>query len=244
MEMGSYARKWKGIQRLIATIFAPLRTRAERFVLEWCRKSVQKNGRDELTLLRFPFWRCCVKRNFFLLWIFALALFALPSRAFAKGPADQITITGPGLANPVVITDPQALAPFSPWSDQFFDPRHEILGRPSNDKSLYQVTIFEKDETGQLQRMYAFRYAPGAPGAIYLPGRGEAGYVENVSTILRDGLDGHWVRASQGWDSLMQQALAASGRTGAFSSLDEAGFGVALALVLVWIVFGHKRRSA
>jgi hypothetical protein len=38
-------------------------------------------------------------------------------------------------------------------------------------------------------------------GFIYLPGRSEDAYRRNISTIIRDGQDGHWHHASQAWSA-------------------------------------------
>ena len=42
---------------------------------------------------------------------------------------------------------------------------------------------------------------------VHLPGRGEEGYWLNVGTILRDGYDGNWFRASETWGRAIRQAL-------------------------------------
>ena len=136
-----------------------------------------------------------------------LVLLCSASAAFAKGPAEKISISGPGLAAPIEITDPQLLQPFSPWSDAFFDQQRSVLAESPNSGNVYQVLIFADSRV-----FYAFNYIPGSPGIIYLPGQGEEWYETNVSTILRSGgWEGHWHYASREWDDLIGSLLADQG---------------------------------
>jgi hypothetical protein len=136
-----------------------------------------------------------------------LVLLPSASAAFAKGPAEKISISGPGLAAPVEITDPELLQPFSPWSDAFFDQQRGVLAEPPNSGNVYQVLIFADSRV-----FYAFNYIPGSPGIIYLPGKGDEWYETNVSTILRSGgPEGHWLYASREWDDLIGGLLVNQG---------------------------------
>ena len=130
--------------------------------------------------------------------------------ALAKEPADKISISGPGLTKPIEITDPQILQQFSPWDSNFFDLRRGIIADPPLSDQLYQVLFFFYNTGGTLQAQYAFQYAPGQPGTIYLPGKNDQLFKLNT-IILRDGLDGHWITASQEWDDLMQRLLEGDG---------------------------------
>ena len=130
--------------------------------------------------------------------------------ALAKGPTGKITISGPELARPVEITDPEILNDFSPWSDSFFDGQQDPGNAPRPLTQPYGVFFWLPDEDGGESVVYTFYYYPnpaGGQGLIYLPGRGEPWYWENVGTILRGGLDGSWLFASESWDSAMQGAL-------------------------------------
>ena len=136
-----------------------------------------------------------------------LVLLCSASAAFAKGPAEKISISGPGLTAPIEITDPELLQPFSPWSDAFFDQQRGLVTESPDSGRAYQVLIFADSRV-----FYAFNYIPGNPGMIYLPGRGEEWYETNVSTILRSGgLEGHWLYASREWDDLIGSLLADQG---------------------------------
>ena len=44
-------------------------------------------------------------------------------------------------------------------------------------------------------------------GFVYLPGRGEDGWKMNVSTILREGQDGHWHHAEREWSYAIAAVL-------------------------------------
>jgi hypothetical protein len=139
-----------------------------------------------------------------LLWV--LLLGPTSFTAFAKGPADKITISGPGLSEPIEITDAQILEKFSPWSEAFFDKARGILKEPPKVENTYQVIFYLKDESGDLRASYAFEYAPGNPGTIHLPGKGDPWYDTNKGLILR-GEDGGWLYASAAWYDMMEPML-------------------------------------
>jgi hypothetical protein len=127
-----------------------------------------------------------------------LVLLSSASTAFAKGSADRISISGPGLTAPIEITDPGILEPFSPWSDAFFDQQRGVLTESPKTGNVYQVTLSLESDV-----LYAFNYIPGSPGIIYLPGEGDEWYETNISTIMRNGLEGQWLYASREWDDLI-----------------------------------------
>ncbi len=142
-------------------------------------------------------------------WRFGILIFGLMALlvpagvALAKGPADKITIQGPGLASPIEVLDPQALQEFSPWSDQFMDLTQRPAAPPST-ATTYSITLIVKP-----QWTYGFDYVPdpsGGRGYIYLPGPGDNRYRRNMGTIIRNE-DGQWLYASKDWDALMQRVL-------------------------------------
>ncbi len=139
------------------------------------------------------------------LWLLVLMIPA--SWAFAKGPADKITITGSGLANPVEITDPKALDQFDPWRGKFIDWSRGTVSTLPRDVQTYEVFITVNNEDGQPGRIYTFRYyldPSGQGGYVYLPGPGEKGYEGNIGTIIRG--DG-WYYGSAEWNALMERVL-------------------------------------
>jgi hypothetical protein len=148
-----------------------------------------------------------MKRCIVVLVLTFLAFLFVSPVAFAKGPADKITISGPGLAMPIEITDRATLNRFSPWSDEFFDLNTGTLAEEPETNSLYEVQFYLKDSAGELVVRYGFLYAPGEPGYIYFPGKDNEGYQRNVGLMIRD-QDGGWVYASQAWESFVSVLLA------------------------------------
>ncbi|GAB4577313.1 MAG: hypothetical protein Fur0022_00440 [Anaerolineales bacterium] len=140
-----------------------------------------------------------------------LILFSSVTTAIAKGPADKLSISGPGLTEPIEVTDPKILQPFSPWGDRFYDGQTGALAELPKVDVQYQVLFYVEDEAGELRVRYAFQYTPGQPGLIHLPGKGDEWYETNIGTILRGGLEGQWLYASQEWDDLMRQLLEGQG---------------------------------
>lgn len=135
-----------------------------------------------------------------------LLLVSSMSTALAKGPADKITISGPGLSEPIEITDARILEKFSPWGEAFFDERQGFLAESPVVDASYQVQFFMRDQGGELRLSYIFEYAPGDPGYIHLPGKGDKDYEINKGTIMRRE-DGGWLYASEGWYDLMRNLL-------------------------------------
>ncbi len=141
--------------------------------------------------------------------VFVLLL--VPS-ADAKGSAERIIVTGPGLKAPLEITDAKTLALFSPYGEKFFaipeklapsatfEQRH-TLEEPSRTDGAYEVE-FQWKTKGLFHTGFAFRYVPGNPGHIYLPDGKERPM--NPGLIMRPGLDGHWLRSSAEFDQLMR----------------------------------------
>jgi hypothetical protein len=145
--------------------------------------------------------------------VLCLVLWLIPiSLAVAKGSADKISISGPGLAKPIEITDQQILQQYSPWDDNYLDVQKGALKSVPDSDRIYEVLLYAKDDNGQLQVRYAFRYAPGLPGYIYVPGSGDAWYEVNIGTISRGStIEGQWFYASKAWGALMQQLLGNNG---------------------------------
>ena len=147
-----------------------------------------------------------MRKAIYVILVWVLLLVSTSFTALAKGPADKITISGPGLSEPIEITDAQILEQFSPWSETFFDKGRGTLADPPEVESTYQVRFYLKDEGGELRSSYSFDYAPGNPGYIHLPGKGDPLYETNKGLILR-GEDGGWLYASTAWYDMMQHML-------------------------------------
>ncbi len=138
---------------------------------------------------------------------FLLTLFVPMSRVFAKGSPDKITITGPGLAAPIEITNPEILNQFNPWDGRFLDKDRKIVTETPQVGARYKVLFYFKDTSGEFQLYYALYYSTalsGARGDIYLPQEEEKWYVMNNETIARKS---GWLYASSEWDAFMQHLL-------------------------------------
>lgn len=132
---------------------------------------------------------------------------------FAKGPADLITISGPGLTKPIEITDRTILKQYSPWGDAFFDSSRGFAPEPPRTEQTYKVVMTVNDEHGRPSWIYIFFYVPGPSGKggyVHLPGPDEEGYSKNHGTIIRNE-DGKWLYASDEWDTVARRALKAKG---------------------------------
>ena len=153
-----------------------------------------------------------MKRLVYLVVLWFVFLFPT-SVALAKEPADKILISGPGLSEPIEITDPQILAQFNPYASNFLDLRRGVHAELPIVDRVYNVLFYFYNTGGTLEARFAFQYAPGQTGSIYLPGKNDELYKLN-SIILREGFDGHWIAASQEWVNLMQRLLEGDGKSG------------------------------
>lgn len=142
----------------------------------------------------------------------ALLLFLLLSVSVAQAKAipDKITVTGPGLTNPLEITDPEILEASNPWAGEFVDWDAAKITETPPVNRRYEILVHLRDRNDSFRVIYAFHYAPdpsGGRGYIYLPGMDDQWYDVNVGTIVRPS---GWQRASAQWDAIMDQTLAAA----------------------------------
>lgn len=142
-------------------------------------------------------------------FVCAAALVTIAVPAFAKGPTVALTVSGPSLASPVVVTNQEALAA-SVWGGEFANWGAGSVAAPSSELARYTVQFHVRPPRSDVKIMYVVTYvwdAAAREAFVHLPGRGEDGYWLNVGTILRDGHDGHWFRASDIWGRAIRQAL-------------------------------------
>ena len=141
----------------------------------------------------------------------ALALIAASSALDAKGPTVKLTLSGPGLAQPVEITDPGLLHGSNVWMGSFLGAT--AAAAPAVMAPIYTVAFdvrLPEWQRAGVKTMYTVSVARDARTGglwLYLPGRGEPGYTLNVRTILRDTQDGRWHRPSPGWASAIAKYL-------------------------------------
>ena len=129
------------------------------------------------------------------------------SVALAKGTVEMISVSGPGLNEPVEITDRNSLEPFLPWSRDFIDWGRGIISDPAPGLRNYEVQFYlDRGESP----IYVVEYSPephGGPGYVYIPPSDL-----NLGTILTGDSDywdpnGKWHHATREWGLLMQKAL-------------------------------------
>lgn len=104
-----------------------------------------------------------------------------------------------------VVTDARVLAMSNVFAGAF-------IGEPvdvPNYQTIYRIAFDIQAREGVRAEAYVVNYALDGQGQafIYLPGRGEPSYRGNVGTIIRDGRDGKWHRASAAWSAAIQPYL-------------------------------------
>jgi hypothetical protein len=139
----------------------------------------------------------------------AVAALALAVPLYAKAPLERITISGGGLAEPIIVADQETLRLSNPWFGRIANWSADVAPPPDNHPA-YEITLYARLRGPEVKPIYQLRYVKGdrnTPGAVYLPGRGEAWYSQNVSTIYREGHDGHWHVATPAWETAVLRAL-------------------------------------
>jgi hypothetical protein len=147
-------------------------------------------------------------------WRASAALVALVMIALAvvplaaKGPTVRLAIAGGALVAPITIDDTARLSHFHVWGDGFLG---AVTTPVAPGAPRYEVAFFvELPRGGGVHKKYIVHYVKGpqpGEGFIYLPGRGEDGYRLNVGTIVRDGHDGKWHRATESWAAMLDRYL-------------------------------------
>jgi hypothetical protein len=135
---------------------------------------------------------------------------AVATAAYAKAPLNHVTVSGGNITKPVTITDRDALRLSNPWHGNIADWKGAHVGSPPTDRSVYEITLHARMRGPEVRPIYQLRYIEGRhdqPGYVYLPGRGEPWYRQNVSIIYREGHDGHWHAAAPEWDAHIRRAL-------------------------------------
>lgn len=149
-------------------------------------------------------------RGAFAILTAAMALLISPIQSSAKGDTVRITIAGGDLAATIEITDPVVAAQFHVWSGPGTSP-NEAQGLivdwsrgkvdPPTGVPIYEVSFVT---TRRNPGTYVVRYAMDPStnhGYVYLPGKADAGYRDNVWLIHR-GMEGNWFHAWSEWEKL------------------------------------------
>ena len=133
--------------------------------------------------------------------------------ADAKSPPTKVMLTGPGLPQPVAITDRASIEQFNPWGRQFIDWQRGLAADPPQLSEAYVVSIYVDDGASPA---YTVCYATRADGTglLYFPGPGDAHYRANIGTIMgasssdRWNPEGKWQFATRQADDALRGAIA------------------------------------
>jgi hypothetical protein len=127
----------------------------------------------------------------------------------------KLVINGPGLRDNVEITDRPAIAA-NVFGGEFMTTHAD---EPDKGWPRYRVAFHIYGRERGVHLGYAVYYVSNpktGEGFVYLPGRGEADYRLNISTIIRDGTespgaqparDGQWQRADPDWSRALNAHL-------------------------------------
>lgn len=129
---------------------------------------------------------------------------ALVTTLAAKAPTVRLEIAGDGLVKPITVTEPGILRDSNVFSGFFLA---EIASSTSIDTAWprFALSFFVESPAWmgrKVEKRYVVYYArhpQTGQGFVYLPAAGEAWYDFNVRTILRNGLEGNWLHASERW---------------------------------------------
>ncbi|MBI3971761.1 MAG: hypothetical protein HY332_10780 [Chloroflexi bacterium] len=155
-----------------------------------------------------------------LLLLLVLLVVLLPaSAAFAKSLPDRIVVAGPGMVEPIEITDQASLSGFNPWTRGFIAWDRGPVAAPPPAEQTYTASFYLKNGDGARSLIFVLHYRPdssGGPGYIYIPGPGDEWYRLNIGTIITGGSDhwnpnGKWQYATPAWDTVMRRALREHG---------------------------------
>ena len=119
----------------------------------------------------------------------------------------RLTVSGSAIAQPLEIKDRRLLALSNVFAGSFIG---APAGEPDPVWPRYTVTFDIQTGNGVRTPGYTIDYVKSrwtGEGFIYLPGRGTDRYRINIFTILRDGMDGAWHRASDAWSAAINSYL-------------------------------------
>ena len=140
-----------------------------------------------------------------LLALIVTAPFSLSAVAPEIKSTTRITISADDLAGPIEVTDEAVLALSHVFAGTFID---RLAPAPDARLPRYTLTFDIQTLHGVKEAAYVVLYSVDdmtGEGFVYLPGRGEPSYRRNISTILRNGQDGYWHRASDEWSAVINR---------------------------------------
>ena len=152
--------------------------------------------------------------------LFALpALFALlvtPAHLSAKGNTIRITIKGGDLAGPIEITDPGVAARFHVWSGPGTSSNEAQglivdwsrgMATPPKNVPVYEIWFLTTRPDHSNYRVSYVVDPFTDEGYVYLPGKADERYLDNVWLIYR-GREGEWFHAWDEWKTLAHPLIA------------------------------------
>jgi hypothetical protein len=145
---------------------------------------------------------------------FAVVLIAslvFSSTTFAKSETFKLEVSGPGLSQPLVITEPEILDRFSIWGSPGIDWSRGTVSAALQ-AQRYTVTFHQRgrEPMHEWHRRYVITYGidtATGEGYVYLPGPddGEV-YKRNTFSIFRD-VEGNWFHASKEWETSVRPLI-------------------------------------
>jgi hypothetical protein len=130
------------------------------------------------------------------------------SRAAGIKETTRLTITGPGVAKPIVVTDERVLTLSNVYSGTFIG--EPVSEPPDNDTPRFAITFDVQSAQGIKASAYTVTFVKSrwtSEAFVYIPGPRDDSYRRNISTILRTGVDGQWHHASEQWAQAISARL-------------------------------------
>ena len=148
-----------------------------------------------------------VKRIFAAIGV-AIVVLLIQVRAADIKETVRLTITGPTLTAPLLISDAPVLKLSNVFAGTFIGGG---ASAPLDDTAKrFQIVFDIQTATGIKPDAYTVTFVTSRwtdETLIYLPGRGDTAYRRNISTILREGQDGHWHHANQAWGDSIRSRI-------------------------------------
>jgi hypothetical protein len=129
-------------------------------------------------------------------------------RAAQVKETTRLVISGPGIANPMVLTDESLLTLSNVFAGNFLN--DVALNQPDPAWPRYEIRFDIQTREGIKRDAYVVTFVKSrwtGDTYIYLPGPGDARYRRNISTILREGKDGRWHHATRQWGEEISERL-------------------------------------
>ena len=136
-------------------------------------------------------------------------LLLLASPAAAKAPTAKIALSGPGMDNPIELTQHDVISA-NVWSGNFIDKEAGMVEVPATALPRYTVQFYVRldDEVRMMYVVYYVWDSAAGRAVLQVPDVSDARYELNVSTISRC-CRGKWFYAAQPWGETIRAALHA-----------------------------------